>query len=97
MVRYSGEAATAAPAAWALLSGADRTTLELGDGGAGVGMLEMVAVSWMAPVSITRTSPTARPVMLVRRIAVAPAADGWARVVFVTTPMETLPDVSMAR
>src|SRR3954447_16299777 len=73
--RKGGVAVTATFAACAFASGADRTTFGAGDAGAGVGMLAIVTVSWAAPVSITRTSPTARPVVLVSRIAVAPAAD----------------------
>ena len=64
-----------------------------GEGGFGVTMLAIVKVS----VPITRMSPAERPVVLESRIAVAPAAAAWFRVVFVVAPRERFPDVSTAR
>ena len=40
-----------------VVSGAVSSTFGFGEAGAGVGTLAIVAVSWLAPVSITRTSP----------------------------------------
>ena len=46
-------------------------------------IVAIVAVSCAAPVSISSVSPALRPVVLVSRTAVAPAADAAFRVVFV--------------
>ena len=48
-------------------------------------------------MSITSSSPALRPVVLVRRMAVAPATEGWFKVVFVVGPREKLPELSTAR
>src|SRR4051794_3145106 len=96
-VRYAGVGAcatTAAPAACALASGVVTVTFGLGAAGAGVITPAMVAVSWLAPVSMVSLSPAARPVVLASRIAVAPAADAAFSVVFAGAgagPEETLP------
>ena len=76
-------------------------TFAAGAVGAGVTMVAMVAVSCAAPVSIVSLSPAARPFVLVRRTAVAPAVEAALSVVLAgagVAPAEvTLPAASSAR
>src|SRR5512134_3328412 len=83
---------TGVPAAYAFTSGVARLTFGLGDGGFGETMPAIQTVSWVAPVPITSRSPAERPVVLERRIAVAPAAAAWFKVVFEEFPSDELPE-----
>ena len=60
-------------------------------------IVAIFAVSWPAPVSITSVSPAPRPVVLVSRTAVAPAAAAGFSVVFVVAPRVMFPALSTAR
>ena len=76
-----------------MASGAVSVTLGAGEAGAGVGIVAIVASS----LSIRSRSPGLRLAVLVRRTAVAPAAEAWLRVVFAVAPREGLPALSTAR
>src|SRR3954468_15808434 len=77
IVRKPGNTATGAFAACAFVSAGEIVTFGFGEAGAGVTIEAILTVSRLSPVSMTSSSPTTRPVVLARRIAVAPAAAAW--------------------
>ena len=87
---------TAAFAACAFASGAVSVTLGAGDGGSGRHDRRDRRHLLGARIDQSR-SPALRPVVLVSRTAVAPAAAAWLRVVFVVAPREKFPELSTAR
>src|SRR4051794_9462798 len=77
-LRYCVKGCTTVAAAWANLSGDCSVTLGAGEAGAGDGIEAIRTVSRVGPIgSSTSSSPTTRPFVLGRRIAVSPAAAGW--------------------
>ena len=75
MVRYCGnDLDRRVSAACAFVSGGRSVTFGFGEAGAGVRIVAIFTVSALAPVSMTSLSPTARPLVLASRTAVAPTA-----------------------
>src|SRR5262249_42188401 len=103
IVRYCGVGACATIAAFAacaFVSAGVMLTLAAGAAGAGGSRGRVVPAPRVSPVSIVSLSPAARPVVLARRIAVAPAAEAALSVVLAAagvTPLATLPAASSAR
>ena len=100
-LRYCVNGCTAVAAAWPCCSGDVQRDVRRRRGRAGDGIVAIRTVSRVPPLgSSTSSSPTARPVVLVRRMAVAPAAAAWLRPPLITppgVPRATLPAASMAR
>ena len=99
--RYCAYGCTTVAAAWSNFVGDCSVTFGAGEAGAGDGIDAIRTVSRVAPIgSSTSSSPTARPVVLASRSAVAPAVAAWLSPPLMMPPGrpgDTLPAASIAR